>query len=126
VTGPARREFASLAPQKAWPECFPANCADDKWKKTQKSSFRKPVLSPPLFPGVWEFNNGRLFGSQSKQSTHRRRRPSPYSSLTWLPWFWLTMQLILGSSSASRRLILSEMGYQFTLLVGDFPPRFLK
>jgi septum formation protein len=34
------------------------------------------------------------------------------------------MQLILGSSSASRRLILSEMGYQFTLLVGDFPPSF--
>ena len=29
-----------------------------------------------------------------------------------------TMQLILGSSSASRRQILSEMGYKFTLLVG--------
>jgi hypothetical protein len=34
------------------------------------------------------------------------------------------MQLILGSSSASRRQILSEMGYQFALLVGDFSPCF--
>jgi septum formation protein len=34
------------------------------------------------------------------------------------------MQLILGSSSASRRQILSEMGYQLTLLVGDFSPCF--
>ncbi|XP_047085699.1 7-methyl-GTP pyrophosphatase-like isoform X2 [Lolium rigidum] len=29
------------------------------------------------------------------------------------------LRLILGSSSASRRLILSEMGYQFTLLSAD-------
>ncbi len=39
---------------------------------------------------------------------------------------WLTMQLILGSSSASRRQILAEMGYSFTLLVGDLPPCFLE
>jgi hypothetical protein len=31
------------------------------------------------------------------------------------------MQLILGSASASRRQILSEMGYQFTVLVRDSP-----
>jgi hypothetical protein len=86
--GPSGVGFTGAA--KGLARMFSGYCADDKWKKTQKSSFRKPVLSPPLFPGVWEFNNGRLFGSQSKQSTHARTAaaaPPPYSSLTGLPWF---------------------------------------
>jgi hypothetical protein len=73
--------------------------------------------------------NGGLFSSQGKRaSTHTPTHPPQLSvldlSASLLTLESSTMQLILGSSSASRRQILSEMGYQLTLLVGDFSPCF--